>query len=78
MSREALALEANAVVLIDGAPLPGCERSVVRTAVDRMIIATLDNFYLSIALDSNWQMITHGVIIITAVGLDQFARRRAR
>ncbi len=73
-----LALEAIAIVVIGGTSLLGGEGSVIRTAVGLLIIATLDNLYFSLALDSNWQSITQGVIIIAAVGIDQLSRRRGR
>jgi ribose transport system permease protein len=74
----ALALEAIAIVVIGGTSLLGGEGSVVRTAVGLLIIASLSNLYFSLALDSNWQSITQGVIIIAAVGLDQLSRRGRR
>lgn len=73
-----LALQAIAIVVIGGTSLLGGEGSVIRTAVGLLIIATLDNLFFSLALDSNWQSITQGAIIIAAVGLDQLARRSAR
>lgn len=71
-----LALEAIAIVVIGGTSLLGGEGSVVRTAVGLLIIATLGNLFFSLALDSNWQSITQGAIIIAAVGLDQLSRQR--
>jgi ribose/xylose/arabinose/galactoside ABC-type transport system permease subunit len=70
-----LALEAIAIVVIGGTSLRGGDGSIVRTAVGLLIIASLDNMFFSLALDSNWQSITQGAIIIAAVGVGQLARR---
>ena len=73
-----LALQSIAIVVIGGTSLLGGEGSIVRTAVGLLIIASLDNLFFSLALDSNWQSITQGAIVIAAVGLDQLARRSNR
>lgn len=73
-----LALQAIAIVVIGGTSLLGGEGSVIRTAVGLLIIATMNNLFFSLALDSNWQSIAQGGIVIAAVGLDQLTRRRTR
>lgn len=73
-----LALSAIAIVVIGGTSLLGGEGSVIRTAVGLLIIASLNNLFFSLALNSNWQAITQGVFIIAAVGLDQLTRNRTR
>ncbi|RYH66430.1 MAG: ABC transporter permease [Alcaligenaceae bacterium] len=73
-----LALAAIAIVVIGGTSLVGGEGSVIRTAVGLLIIASLNNLFFSLALDSNWQAITQGVVIIAAVGFDQMTKKRSR
>jgi ribose transport system permease protein len=70
-----LPLQSIAVVVIGGTSLLGGEGSVIRTAVGLLILATLDNIFFSLAISSNWQLISQGVIVIGAVGLDQMLRR---
>jgi ribose transport system permease protein len=70
-----LALESIAVVVIGGTSLAGGEGSISRTAVGLLILATLDNIFFSLAIDSNWQLISQGIIVIGAVALDQLFRR---
>lgn len=70
-----LALESIAVVVIGGTSLAGGEGSISRTAVGLLILATLDNIFFSLAVDSNWQLISQGIIVIGAVALDQLFRR---
>ncbi|HEY0279110.1 MAG TPA: ABC transporter permease [Solirubrobacterales bacterium] len=70
-----LALQSIAVVVIGGTSLAGGEGSISRTAVGLLILATLDNIFFSLAIDTNWQSISQGVIVIGAVALDQLFRR---
>jgi ribose/xylose/arabinose/galactoside ABC-type transport system permease subunit len=72
-----IALESIAVVIIGGAALTGGEGSMARTAVGLAILATLDNIFFSLAVDNNWQLLSQGAIVIGAVALDQWLRRRS-
>ena len=73
-----LALEAIAVVVVGGTSLLGGEGSIARTAIGLLILATLDNIFFSLSLSTNWQGITQGIIVISAVGFDQLMRGRRR
>ncbi|MBS1842795.1 MAG: ABC transporter permease [Actinobacteria bacterium] len=70
-----MALQSIAVVVIGGTSLLGGEGSMTRTAVGLLILATLDNIFFSLAVDTNWQLISQGIIVIGAVALDQLFRR---
>jgi ribose/xylose/arabinose/galactoside ABC-type transport system permease subunit len=72
------ALQAIAVVVVGGTSLLGGEGSIVRTLVGLLILATLNNIFFSLAVSTEWQGISQGLIIIAAVALDQLLRRRAR
>ena len=46
-----------------------------RTAVGLLIIATLTNVFDSLAINNNYQLVAKGVIVVSAVALDVYARR---
>lgn len=71
-----LALDAITVVIIGGASLFGGEGAMWRTAVGLLIVVSLNNLFDSLAIDTNWQSIAKGAIIIAAVALDYFRRKR--
>jgi len=70
-----LALDAIAVVVIGGTSLLGGEGTMWRTAVGLLIIATLTNVFDSLAVNTNYQLVAKGLIVIAAVALDIYARR---
>ena len=71
-----MALDAIAVVVIGGTSLLGGEGSVWRSAIGLLIVAVLTNLLDSLAVDSNFQLVIKGTIVIAAVGLDAYARSR--
>ncbi len=73
-----IALDAIAVVVIGGTSLFGGEGSMWRTGIGILIIACITNVSDSIGLDTNSQLIIKGAIIIGAVALDAYTRRRRR
>lgn len=73
-----VALDAIAVVVIGGTSLTGGEGKVWRTAVGLLILAVLNNIFFSLAVDSNWQLVTKGTIVVLAVAVDQVIRHRSR
>jgi ribose transport system permease protein len=73
-----ITLDALAVVVIGGTSLLGGEGTLVRTFVGLMILAVLTNVFFGSAVNPNWQLIIKGIIIIGAVALDYYSRRRAR
>jgi ribose transport system permease protein len=73
-----ITLDALAVVVIGGASLLGGEGTIVRTFVGLMILGVLTNVFFGSAVNPNWQLIIKGLIIIGAVALDYYSRRRGR
>lgn len=71
-----MALDAIAVVVIGGTSLMGGEGSVWRSAIGLLIVAVLTNLLDSLAVDSNYQLVIKGTIVVTAVALDALARSR--
>jgi ribose/xylose/arabinose/galactoside ABC-type transport system permease subunit len=71
-----IALDAIAVVVIGGTSLAGGEGRIWRSAIGLLILAILNNIFFSLAVDSNWQLITKGAIVVAAVATDQAFRDR--
>ncbi len=71
-----IALDVIAVVVIGGTSLLGGEGAIWRSVVGLLILATLTNVFFSLNVDQNWQLIAKGTIIVGAVALDAYLRRR--
>jgi ribose transport system permease protein len=71
-----MSLDAIAIVIIGGTSLFGGSGTVWRTAVGLLLLAVLNNIFDALALDSNFQSLIKGAIVIGAVALDAFSRRR--
>ncbi|MGO4838121.1 ABC transporter permease, partial [Rhizobiaceae sp. 2RAB30] len=71
-----IALDAIAIVVIGGTSLMGGEGAMWRTAIGLLILATLSNVFDSLAISTNYQLLSKGAIVIAAVALDVFARSR--
>ncbi|MEP7457297.1 ABC transporter permease [Phyllobacterium sp. SB3] len=71
-----MALDSIAVVVIGGTSLMGGEGSVWGSAIGLLIVAVLTNLLDSLAVDSNYQLVIKGTIVVAAVALDAFARSR--
>jgi ribose transport system permease protein len=69
-------LDAIAIVVIGGTSLLGGEGAMWKTAVGLTIIGTLTNVFNALAIDSNWQSVVKGAVVVGAVALDMFARSR--
>lgn len=70
-----LSLDAIAIVVIGGTSLLGGEGALWRTAIGLLIIATLTNVFDSLAINTNYQLVAKGLIVIAAVALDIYARK---
>ena len=70
-----MSLDAIAIVIIGGTSLFGGSGAVWRTAIGLLLLAVLTNIFDALALDSNFQSLIKGVIVIGAVALDAFSRR---
>lgn len=77
-SGSTLALNAIAVVVIGGTSLSGGEGSILRTGVGLAILAVLQNIYFTLAVNTYWQLITQGAIVIAAVAFDRYLRVRRK
>jgi ribose transport system permease protein len=71
-----MALNAIAVVVIGGTALTGGEGSVLRSGVGLAILAVLQNIYYTLAVNTYFQLITQGAIVVGAVALDKRLRSR--
>jgi ribose transport system permease protein len=71
-----IALDVIAVVVIGGTSLLGGEGAIWRSIVGLLILATLTNVFFSLNVDQNWQLIAKGLIVVGAVALDAYLRRR--
>lgn len=69
-----LPLLAIAIVILGGTSLTGGEGAMWRTFVGLMILATMNNLFDSLALNSSIQLVAEGGILIAAVSLDLIAR----
>jgi ribose transport system permease protein len=71
-----MSLDAIAIVIIGGTSLFGGSGAVWRTTIGLLLLAVLTNIFDALALDSNFQSLIKGVIVIGAVALDAFSRHR--
>ena len=70
-------LDAIAVVIIGGTSLVGGEGAMWRTAVGLAVLAIVNNLFASKNLDPSLQLLFKGAIVIVAVGVDGWIRRRS-
>jgi ribose transport system permease protein len=71
-----VALDAIAAVVIGGTSLFGGEGALWRTAVGVLILATLNNLFSSLAVETPVQNIIKGCVVIAAVTFESASRRR--
>jgi len=70
-------LQAIAAVVIGGGSLNGGEGSVVGTLIGAFIMGLLSNGADLLNISNYWQQVIIGSVIILAVTLDEFRKRRA-
>jgi ribose/xylose/arabinose/galactoside ABC-type transport system permease subunit len=70
-------LDVIAAVVIGGASLSGGSGTVTGTIVGTLLISFLRNGCTLVGVSTNAQLIVIGVVIVFAVALDQFTRRKA-
>ncbi len=75
---EGLELQVIAAVVIGGGSLSGGEGSVVGTLIGCLIMAVLNNGCVQAQIPNAFQDIVIGVIIVSAVALDQLRRKTRR
>lgn len=71
-------LEFDAIVaaILGGTSLSGGEGSVVGALLGALILGTLNNGLNLLGVESFWQTVVQGVILVAAVGVDALVRRR--
>lgn len=74
---EAMTLPAIAAALIGGASLFGGVGSVFGTFIGALILTLVLNGMNLLAVNANWQPLVTGLIVVLAVWLDMYGRRRA-
>jgi ribose transport system permease protein len=73
----ALAFTVLAGIVVGGTSILGGDGAVWRTVVGVLFIALIGNGYLLLQFDPLYEQITMGALLLAAVGLDAFSRRRA-
>jgi ribose/xylose/arabinose/galactoside ABC-type transport system permease subunit len=69
-------LQVIAAALIGGVSILGGEGAVWRAAAGVALLAFLQNFFNQASVNDFWQSVVQGVIIIAAVALDSYSKRR--
>jgi ribose transport system permease protein len=72
-----LELTAIAAVVIGGTSIGGGEGAIWRTALGVFLLAFINNGFNLLNVDVTYQQVVLGAIIILAVGIDAWSRRRA-
>jgi ribose/xylose/arabinose/galactoside ABC-type transport system permease subunit len=67
---QGMEMDAIAAVVIGGTPLSGGYGKIVGTMIGCLIVGVIANVLNLIGMDSNWQLIAKGFMILCAVGLD--------
>jgi ribose/xylose/arabinose/galactoside ABC-type transport system permease subunit len=70
-------LDVIAAVVIGGASLSGGRGTITGTIVGTLLISFLRNGCTLVGISTNAQLIVIGVVIVLAVAVDQFTRRKA-
>ncbi len=68
---EALTLDSVAAVVIGGASLFGGEGTIIGTLIGALIISVIANGFVILGINSFWQYVATGIVIILAVLVDQ-------
>ena len=69
-------LLAIGAVLIGGASTFGGEGSILATLIGALLVTTIRNGLNILGVNAFWQYVVNGVVIIGAVAIDQYRRRR--
>jgi putative xylitol transport system permease protein len=69
-------LDAIAAVVIGGTSLAGGVGRITGTLIGALLIGVVNNGLDLLGVDSNWQPVIKGILIIAAVMLDQARLRR--
>jgi rhamnose transport system permease protein len=72
-----LELQAIAAVVVGGASIAGGTISIPQTAMAVIVIGAVPNGLALAGVDTNWQYVVIGVVMVLAVAMNQFFARRA-
>jgi ribose transport system permease protein len=75
---EALTLDSVAAVVIGGASLFGGEGTIIGTLIGALIISVIANGFVILGVNSFWQYVATGIVIILAVLVDQLRSQAAK
>ena len=73
---EDLLLDSVAAVVIGGASLLGGVGTITGTAIGTLLIASIRNGLVLLSVTAFWQKVTIGLLILLAVSIDHFGKRR--
>ncbi len=71
-----LELSAIAAAVVGGTSILGGEGAIWRGVLGVLILAMIGNGFNLLDIDTTYQQIVQGVLIVIAVGADQLVRRR--
>jgi rhamnose transport system permease protein len=72
-----LELQAIAAVVVGGASIAGGTISIPQTALAVLVIGAVPNGLALAGVDTNWQFVVIGTVMVLAVAMNQFLGRRA-
>jgi ribose/xylose/arabinose/galactoside ABC-type transport system permease subunit len=67
-------LDVIAAVILGGTALSGGRGSIVGVVIGALLMALLNNAFVLLGISAYWQVVTKGLVIILAVGLDGLQR----
>lgn len=67
-------LDVIAAVILGGTALSGGRGSIIGVLIGAMLMALLNNAFVLLGISAYWQVVTKGLIIIMAVGIDGLQR----
>ena len=68
-------LDVIAAVILGGTALNGGRGSIIGVVIGAMLMALLNNAFVLLGISAYWQVVTKGLVIIIAVGIDGLQRR---
>ncbi|MQV86116.1 ABC transporter permease [Sinorhizobium medicae] len=68
-------LDVIAAVILGGTALSGGRGSIIGVIIGALLMALLNNAFVLLGISAYWQVVTKGLVIIFAVGLDGLQRR---
>jgi ribose transport system permease protein len=69
-------LDVIAAVILGGTALSGGRGSILGVIIGALLMALLSNAFVLLGVSSHWQVVTKGLVIILAVGIDGVRRGR--